>query len=727
MMSGLLKQRSVLVLLLVGGLFAGGMPRLETAAALVQEHIPPDKTTVDITLSSYPIPAGALFVAPGGSDTNAGTEQAPWRTIGHALRSAPTRSTIVIRAGIYREGNINLFGKRLTIQPYPGEKVWLKGTAVVDGWTQEGALWRRTGWTTTFPQSTAVPDAIDPAYSMARYPEMLFYNDIGLVQVASKASVVPGTFFFDYGAGTLYVGNNPAGGIFEATVHAHALNLSDTRGSIVRGIGFTGYAAHINPQTNQCMVRGTTAGMIFENNTFAWSAACGLQVFGSGVIVRGNRFLYNGQVGMAVSRGDFLLAEQNYFAYNNRERFNQLWECGGAKLTNTHYALLRDNVAEYNYCSGLWVDIESSHVTVVRNRSQYNEKHGIHYERSYDGVVASNIAVANQRSGIQIGSGSINVRVYNNTLVRNDRNINVINDARPRSNAGITIKNNILADDDGVDSGSVHEALLNVEDWSGRNPWISADLMVSMLDYNAYYRENAASPPRLISWQQPVSNLSLTTLEQIRSQIGHEHHGISATGAAASFFLDAAAGDFRLKPGSPVVNAGQPLPHDIAAAVGVAAGSVVSMGALRAPDLARESLIQIQAAGMSADTTFPSFELLVDDTVVATFSNVQGDPQQRIFQQFQQQIPRQIYANQVKIRLVNASPLRRLRVDAITIDGVRYETESLLTFSTGSIPAAAGCTMGYAYSEWIVCNGYVQYDPRGLRPAQTIRIPLIQR
>ena len=50
--------------------------------------------------------------------------------------------------------------------------------------------------------------------------------------------------------------------------------------------------------------------------------------------------------------------------------------------------------------------------------------------------------------------------------------------------------------------------------------------------------------------------------------------------ATNPFFVDEASGDYQLKPGSPAIGAGVPLPADIAAAIGVAAGVPVNLGVL---------------------------------------------------------------------------------------------------------------------------------------------------
>ena len=48
-----------------------------------------------------PLPAGAKFVSASGSDSDPGTESAPWRTIAKAISAARPGDTIVLAAGTY--------------------------------------------------------------------------------------------------------------------------------------------------------------------------------------------------------------------------------------------------------------------------------------------------------------------------------------------------------------------------------------------------------------------------------------------------------------------------------------------------------------------------------------------------------------------------------------------------------------------------------------------------
>jgi hypothetical protein len=91
--------------------------------------------TIWMPFLSAPAPASAgpiFYVATDGSDSNPGSQAAPWRTIQHAANSATPGSTVSIRGGVYAEKvTINVSGSAaagpIIFQSYPGEQ------AVIDG------------------------------------------------------------------------------------------------------------------------------------------------------------------------------------------------------------------------------------------------------------------------------------------------------------------------------------------------------------------------------------------------------------------------------------------------------------------------------------------------------------------------------------------------------------------------------------------------------------------
>ena len=90
----------------------------------------PTSATQTLTQSSAP-PAGALFVATNGADTNPGTAAQPLATLAKALTRAQAGQTVVVRGGVYRQGIAGPVDTSLgttwstpaanvTIQGYPG-------------------------------------------------------------------------------------------------------------------------------------------------------------------------------------------------------------------------------------------------------------------------------------------------------------------------------------------------------------------------------------------------------------------------------------------------------------------------------------------------------------------------------------------------------------------------------------------------------------------------------
>jgi alpha-N-arabinofuranosidase len=81
-----------------------------------------------------------LHVAVTGNDIAPGTAQQPLRTIQHAADLAQPGDTVTVHAGIYRERVDPPRGgesdtKRITYQAAPGERVEIRGSEVVTGWT----------------------------------------------------------------------------------------------------------------------------------------------------------------------------------------------------------------------------------------------------------------------------------------------------------------------------------------------------------------------------------------------------------------------------------------------------------------------------------------------------------------------------------------------------------------------------------------------------------------
>lgn len=539
--------------------------------------------------TDYPIPPGAVFVATNGNDSNSGTQTSPLRTISAAIDVASDGDTIVIREGTYREALPDL-SKRLTLQPYPHERVWLKGSLVVTRWVVDGNMWRRENWRYEFCDDCYHPDNIDPAFPHAGLPDQVFIDGEPLTQVTSRSAVTTGAFYVDDAANLLFIGSNPGGRTVEASVRGTALKIwPGGRGTVVRGLGF----AHYSPRAEDGhggTVKANADNLTFENNVFAWSAVKGLVVFAQNATVRGNTFIYNGMMGLGAWQATGLMVTDNRFAFNNHEGFvrsGHVAGAAGAKLTATRNLTVTDNLFENNFATGLWLDINITNAIVTRNIFRDNRLHGIHYEISSNGIIASNIAKGNGVSGIAL-SNATHMQLYNNTLVGNAISLVVQDDRRVNDDpeeinlgntwiSGDTVFYNNLVCGNGGSQG----VYIWARDFSGA---LDADEMLTASDFNGYCRRGASGPRQMVEWWRGASRAFYANLKEYRSATGRDLNSIMFDDNPADpFFAGAPSGNFALKPGSAARNAGRSLPRDVADAIGVAGASPPDLGALLLP------------------------------------------------------------------------------------------------------------------------------------------------
>jgi len=516
--------------------------------------------------TAYSIPSGAKFVAPNGSDGNSGTKTSPWKTLEHATKAASSGSTIVLRAGNYRE-SVYYYGKRLTIQPYPHEKAWLLGSVPVTGWKTDGNAWRRDNWTYKVSTGSVNSRMIDSSNPLAARPEMVFIDQRPLRQVGSRSAVSAGEFYVDYSNKRLYIGDNPSNRSVDAAVLPYAMNVNSGHGSVIRGLGIAHYATSLGAGGT---FKGNANQLTLENNTFTRNATQALTIYGTNAVVRGNSFTKNGQLGLTSHKGHGLVGEGNRFAENNYERFAISYQAGAVKLSNTKDSVWRNNLFEWNYGKGLWLDRACYNVKVVGNTIRHNQALGISLEISSKLLVASNVITDNGTFGIHVNE-SRDVDIYNNTLDGNERAIRVWEGKRPEDVADVVVKNNLMS--------RSSEANFTADDWDRRR---SAEKMGVTENYNGYYRPRTSSPAVLIRWARyPSKALDLKSLSQFRSATAQGDNSREWGNVSDPFYVNAAAGDYRLRSSSAARGIGSPLPSAVASAIGVASGQKVDLGALR--------------------------------------------------------------------------------------------------------------------------------------------------
>ena len=123
------------------------------------------------------------------------------------------------------------------------------------------------------------------------------------------------------------------------------------------------------------------------------------------------------------------------------------------------------------------------------------------------------------------------------------------------------------------------------------------------------------------------------------------------------------------------------------------------------------SQIVVRAAG---DTGVERMELRIDDQVVRSWGNIGGDYDGRQFVSRAYTHPTKVSPDRIKVAFVNDGVTaegadRNLRVDAVEIDGRRYESEAETTFSTGTW-VDGSIRPRFPQAETLEGNGYFQYS-----------------
>ncbi|HXI38876.1 MAG TPA: right-handed parallel beta-helix repeat-containing protein [Bryobacteraceae bacterium] len=217
-----------------------------------------------------------LYVSPAGSDTNAGTLSAPWRTVQHAFNYAQPGERICFRGGIYPRTSSTAYSQSLTrsgtstshitFTNYPGEVAIIEGSTRIDAAyvTFQGTPVTAPGLIFSGPGATNM-DLVDLMYS----------HDVTFDHVEIRNGA--------YHAGLYQYGG---------------YNIRVT-GCYIHDNGRPGY---IN--TDQGIYWDATAGSgnLIANNVVEHNVAMGVQLYPApvGVVVEENTIVNNGNYGIVV-------------------------------------------------------------------------------------------------------------------------------------------------------------------------------------------------------------------------------------------------------------------------------------------------------------------------------------------------------------------------------------------------------------------------------------------
>jgi parallel beta-helix repeat protein len=314
-------------------------------------------------------------------------------------------------------------GQRLVAEP----GAVLDGSRVVGGWQRSGREWSATGY---LPAEAKAHGECVQGYGGCRYAEAVFLDDRQLWRVDSRDQLAPGRFYEDYGANAIWIADDPDGHLVEVARTGAAVT-GTVEGVLLEGFVVEKFA---NPaQDGAVQARGRDWRI--RRNDVRLNHGVGVEAAGGQVL--GNHLHHNGQLGLA-GTGDDQLVAGNEIDHNNTAGFSALWEAGGTKWAETRHLVVRGNSSHDNQGPGLWTDINNVDTLYEGNTVHANASHGIFHEISYDAVIRNNRVTDNGRpdrasgwggAGIRV-AGSPNVEVYGNFLAGNSNGIILLQQQR---------------------------------------------------------------------------------------------------------------------------------------------------------------------------------------------------------------------------------------------------------------------------------------------------------
>ena len=505
------------------------------------------------------------YVATDGDDSRDGiTLATPLATLQKAIGMASAGDTIHIRGGIYRQQVTATTGggtadAYLTIQAYGDEKPVFKGSDLVTDWEHhEGAIWKKTGWTINSQQVFC-----DERYlQQIGLPHILYTADQYIPVGTGLADMIPGSFYYDASATTLYVclhdGSDPNDNTMEVSTRGWVLALHQKSFTHVKGLA----VRHCNSSASHPGGVAVSIGLdsIIEECDIQWCDFEGLELSSRSQAIR-CIISNHGDVGVGGNTRDNILIRGCVINGNNYRNFNSWWHAGGLKLIPNTNGIFEDNEISHNNGNGIWFDwCKTGNPIVIRNnRFRENTNCAIFVEASSNASIYNNLMIVTPYAGVSICS-SDDSRVYQNTIVTTSINTAIFLGGVPRE--GCTLKNNRVFNNIVYGTTSANDLVIPQDN--------GGDTMGNTSDYNCFFRPDGVL--RLSNGRQ-----SYSSLETWRAATGFDLHSISAD---PKFNLTT-ADDYSTSTISPVVDTGMELPEVTADIRGVLRpqGTASDMGA----------------------------------------------------------------------------------------------------------------------------------------------------
>jgi hypothetical protein len=387
-----------------------------------------------------------LFVSPSGSDSAAGTQSAPLRSVAAAVSRVPSggSATVVVRGGTYREGRITVPGGRaVRLRAFPGEvPVFVGSQALSSGWVSEGSL--RYHSYVPQPVTNASGMSFTTGQGLAgdgagKFPDQAWVGSQQLRQVAAKSSLVVGTFWVDQSNRRIYLhGTDVARGgvevsnldVFLTVQGADSLveglrvarfsNSADDYGvvkllgsadrTVVRDVEITDAAFQAFMLAGEESLSGILEGVVLENLTISRANWMGIS---------------SNMVGNLTMRRLWISG------LNQFKEFTNAPQSGAFKASRNRNVKFVDGVVENNNGHGVWFDQSSYDAEIAGNRITGNSGSSVFFEISDGLVLANNYIHSTGDRAVKL-AGASGLVLVNNTILGGSDPVGVYVDSRSK-------------------------------------------------------------------------------------------------------------------------------------------------------------------------------------------------------------------------------------------------------------------------------------------------------
>ncbi|MFD0695990.1 choice-of-anchor Q domain-containing protein [Paenibacillus sp. GCM10027628] len=449
------------------------------------------------------------YVATTGSDSNAGTSGAPWKTLQHAADVAVPGSTVYVRGGVYNQKlKITRSGSAaqgaITFSNYASE------TAIIDG----------TGLSVSGTEG--IVDLTDANYITIQGFEIRNYT-------TSASGVMPVGIYVHGSGSYINLSNNKVHDIKNTSTPTGSNLLGrDAHGIAVYGTKAPDSINNITINSNELynLVLGSSESLVLNGNVDTFN-------------VTNNVIHDNDNIGIDLIGFEGKSPNVSYDqARNGLVKGNKVYNI--TSNNNPSYGKTLPNNS--NAADGIYVD--GGKDSVIEQNYSYNNDIGIEIASEHAGKSTSNITIRsnmvykNRLTGIAMGGydtlrgSTVNCKIVNNTLYKND----TLGDGSGQLYVQYDTQNNIIKNNIMVASSS-NVLIYNEYTKNSGN----------VVDYNLYFSPGGSSNSTW-TWK----NTEYTGFSAYKSGTGNDAHSLFIDPK----FVNVSTNDYHLQSTSPAIDAG---------------------------------------------------------------------------------------------------------------------------------------------------------------------------